>query len=47
MELVFFGKFELSNFFAIKTGVNYNYLGAKDMNQKQSIIALLFLFYFL
>lgn len=25
----FFGKFELSNFFAIKTGVNYNYLGAK------------------
>ena len=24
----FFGKFELSNFFAIKTGVNYNYLGA-------------------
>lgn len=26
---VFFGKFELSNFFAIKTGVNYNYLGAK------------------
>ncbi|MDD2531056.1 MAG: outer membrane beta-barrel protein, partial [Bacteroidales bacterium] len=25
----FFGKFELSNFFAIKAGVNYNYLGAK------------------
>lgn len=25
----FFGKFELSNFLAIKTGVNYNYLGAK------------------
>jgi hypothetical protein len=29
-----FGKFALSNFFAIKTGVNYNYLGAQRIETR-------------